>query len=382
MRKITAMTASALVLAFVSTAATAEIAVSANDGKQIRAGDNPPGPTKDYASIIVFGQQSKPAEIGRIDVPATVIGPPTSVAVAPDYSFAIVDNSQKFDANKKLQPDGVISVIGLDDPTHPKLLQTLQGDPGTGGVSINKKGTLALVTAMQGASVTAYAIADRQLTQTGKITFDPKADARDVVFTPDGKNAYVVLWGANKLVKLAIDGSKITQVGDIPVGVQPDNAVISPDGRYLYNTDYGGMSATQKVGAVSAVDLKTGKIVSSVEVGAQPEHVSMSPDGKYLAVTVGNGAATQPNGRNFEVLSKVAVLRADGGKLTPVTTADTAHYCQGVTFSDDGKTILSQCALEKEIEVFHFDGKALTRDMGATLKFESRPGAIATAKSR
>ena len=69
MRAMTLLTASVLALSLSATIATAEIAVSANDGKQVRAGDNPPGPTKDYASIIVFGQQSKPTEIGRIDVP-------------------------------------------------------------------------------------------------------------------------------------------------------------------------------------------------------------------------------------------------------------------------------------------------------------------------
>jgi DNA-binding beta-propeller fold protein YncE len=382
MRRFLTAGASVLTLALFSTAAMAELAISANDGKQARAGDTPPGVTKDYASVIQFGQQSKPMEIGRIDVPATVIGPPTSVAVAPDYSFAIIDNAQKFDASNKLVPDGVVSVIGLDDPTHPKLLQSLAADPGAAGVSINRKGTLAMVAAMQGASVTAYAIADRHLTETGKIKFDPKADARDVVFAPDGKTAYVVLWGAGKIAKIAITGTGISQSGEIAVGVQPDNAVISPDGRYLYNTNFGGMSATEKTGAVSAVDLKTGKLVGSVEVGAQPEHVAMSPDGKYLAVTVGNGAATQFNGRNFEVLSKVKVLKPDGAKLSVVAEADTAHYCQGVTFSDDAKTILAQCALEKEIETLRFDGKSLTRDKDATLKFQSRPGGIATARSR
>jgi len=65
-----------------------------------------------------------------------------------------------------------------------------------------------------------------------------------------------------------------------------------------------------------------------------------------------------------------------------VAEADTGHNCQGTTFSDDNKTVLMQCATEKDIEVFHFDGTSLTRDQGATLTFDSRPGAIATARTR
>ena len=44
--------------------------------------------------------------------------------------------------------------------------------------------------------------------------------------------------------------------------------------------------------------------------------------------------------------------------------------------------ILQQCATEREIMVFRFDGHTLTRDTSATLTFESRPGAIATQHSR
>ena len=48
----------------------------------------------------------------------------------------------------------------------------------------------------------------------------------------------------------------------------------------------------------------------------------------------------------------------------------------------DGKLILQQCATEREILVYRFDGKSLTQDKAATIPFESRPGSIATSVSR
>jgi hypothetical protein len=53
-----------------------------------------------------------------------------------------------------------------------------------------------------------------------------------------------------------------------------------------------------------------------------------------------------------------------------------------VVFTDDGRTILLQCALTKEIEVWRFNGRTLTQDKAASLKLNARPGSIATPASR
>ena len=62
--------------------------------------------------------------------------------------------------------------------------------------------------------------------------------------------------------------------------------------------------------------------------------------------------------------------------------ARTGQWGQGATWSDDGRTILQQGAIDKTIEVYRFDGKSLTRDTAATIQLDSRPGSIATAASR
>jgi DNA-binding beta-propeller fold protein YncE len=43
-----------------------------------------------------------------------------------------------------------------------------------------------------------------------------------------------------------------------------------------------------------------------------------------------------------------------------VTEAKVGHWCQGIAFNKDSKTILVQCMVENEIMVFNFDGKKLT----------------------
>ena len=43
--------------------------------------------------------------------------------------------------------------------------------------------------------------------------------------------------------------------------------------------------------------------------------------------------------------------------------------------------VLQQCAAERSILVYRFDGKSLTQDKAATMPFQSRPGSIATSVS-
>jgi hypothetical protein len=81
------------------------------------------------------------------------------------------------------------------------------------------------------------------------------------------------------------------------------------------------------------------------------------------------------------VLGIIKIFAIGPGSLTPVAEAASCHWAQGATFSSDGKLILQQCAAEREILVYRFDGKSLTQDKAAALPFQSRPGSIATAVS-
>jgi len=111
--------------------------------------------------------------------------------------------------------------------------------------------------------------------------------------------------------------------------------------------------------------------------------VTLSPDGKYAALVLANGAATTKSDPKYSQITGILKVFAVGaGTLTEVAHADSCHWAQGATFSPDGKLILQQCAAEREILVFRFDGQSLVQDKDATLKVEARPGAIATGVSR
>src|SRR5437868_14958932 len=87
-------------------AALADLAISGQDGKQVRAGDGlPMVPTPDSVAMIEFSSTRAPRIIGMIEVCSTQMGPPSAIAVAPDYSFALATCPQKFGPDKKLVPE-------------------------------------------------------------------------------------------------------------------------------------------------------------------------------------------------------------------------------------------------------------------------------------
>ena len=370
--------ASALVLT--TGAAFADLAVSGNDGKQVRAGDGlPMKPTPDSVSVISYSSSEAPKVIGTLAVCGTILGPPLAITMAPDYSYALATCPQKLGDNGKPVADNHVNVIGLDDPTHPKVLQSVEA--GAGATAIALRGNTVLVTGVGDDSVTLFTVKDRVLTKGGAVTLEAKAEPRAVFIAKDGKTAWALRFGDGKVTRLKIDGDKLSRVADYDLGVQADGGALTADGRYLIANMFGGVPGKTDKGATVMFDTRTNKTVDVQEVGALPEHVAISPDGKFAAIVVGNGSATVKNGKNYDtVFGKLVIFNIAKGKLEHVTDAALGHACQGAVWSADGKRLLVQCSVERDIRTLDFDGKALTAHPDMTLTFESRPGAIATGR--
>jgi len=256
---------------------------------------------------------------------------------------------------------------------------------GASGVAINRAETLVLVAVKMEDAIIVFRLSGKSLTQAGRVDLGKGAAPTDVVFAPDGRHAYAVAWGVTKIMELGVDGANVALTGqDVATGKLPYGASVTPDGNWLINTNVGGaLQGEDRTGTLTMVDLKNHRLALSLPVGRTPEHVTLSPDGKYAALVLANGAATVKSDPKYaQVTGIIKVFAVGAGTLTEVAHADSCHWAQGATFSQDGKLILQQCAAEREILVYRFDGQTLVQDKAATLKFESRPGAIATGASR
>jgi len=133
---------------------------------------------------------------------------------------------------------------------------------------------------------------------------------------------------------------------------------------------------------VTVVDIaaEPPRAIDSVNVGLIPEGIALSPDGAYLAVMVMNGsnlARASPFFRDYGLLK---IMRVTGPKLTPIAEARIGHWCEGIVWSRNQRTVLVQCMNEKDIQVFGFDGRSLTSQPAITVN--GGPAGIRTAERR
>lgn len=373
----------ALILAGQTTMLPAQIAVSANDGKAVPA-DMPDAPrTADTIAVLEIGRAGV-TMLATLPVPATVAGPPGTVAMSADSRLAIVTAGQMVNDAGALAPAEIVSVVDLRAPRAPRLVQTLHAGAGAAGVAINPAGTLALVANTNADSVSIFTIAHRRLTSAGTIALDPKSRPVDLAFA-DGRTVYVVAQGTNRLLRFTLRGTQWTPAGEaIAVGAGPYSLALNPRRQVAYVSHLGGRAPSTapgpKPGSIGIVNLKAGRMVGQVDTGVTPEHVGLSPSGDYLQVTVNNGSTLPSHSPAFHDFGRMTVYRADGLRLTPVAETRTGRWCQGAAWRADETQILLQCARDKQIEPYAFDGHALT--LGTPVTFDARPGAIATARSR
>lgn len=366
--------------------AAAQIAISANDGKMMLLdGVNTPRPDPQPDTVTIIDVSAIPPRvIGEVRAPTSVAGPPHSVAISPDRSIALVTASMKIDPKnpKTAIPNDQVSVIDLK-ASPPAVLKTLQAGAGASGVSINPAGTLALVANRNEGTVSVFSIAGKNVTAVGKVDFAaPDSQPAQAMFLADGRTALISRSAAtdNKISVLAINGTKVEYTKqDIFSGLQPYGMDITPAGDLAVVANI-GTGFTGGADTVSLVDLKANppRTIDQIPVGPIPEGIVVSPNGRYVAVTVMNGtnlSKTSPFYHDFAVLK---VLEISGRKLLPVAETRIGQWCQGAAWTPNGATVLAQCMVEKEIQMFGFDGKTL-KPAGA-IKVNGGPAGLRTAR--
>jgi DNA-binding beta-propeller fold protein YncE len=368
-------------LPLIQSGAHAQIAVSANDGKiALVDGVNtvPPNPGPDTVTILDLGV-SPPKILGEVNAPTSVVGPPQSVAVSKDESFALVTGAMKLDPAdpKKLVPDDKLSVIDLK-ANPPVVTQTLQAGGGAAGVSINPAGNLALVANRSEGTLSIFTISGKTLTPAGKLDFGKASAPCHIVFTPDGKTAIMTRDGDHKISLLSVDGTKVEDTKKFMVGgYRPYSIVVGPKGDVAVLGNQGGGQGDDD--QINVIDLKSNppRVVQAITVGQTPEGLSISPDGSYVAVILHNGSPRAKNHPAYNDHGLMRIFKVDGTKLTLAATAKIGTWAQGSAWSSDGKTIMVQATHEKELQLFSFDGKEAK--LTGSVKLNNSPVGIRTA---
>ncbi|MEO5493621.1 MAG: YncE family protein [Sphingomonas sp.] len=366
-----------LILAVLAMPARADIAVSANDGKQMLVDGKQIVPTPlrdDSVSVIDFGG-GKLRLIATIAAPTSVIGPPRSVAITPDGKYVIITCARKVRADgKDIEPDDRVSVIDLRTMT---LVSSIHAGAGASGIAIDPLGRRVLIANRAAGTLSLFAFAGGALTPIATVAVGlPSSSPAQPIFYDGGRKALVTRDGDHRISLLTVTGNGLS-VSDtsLAAGLRP-YAIDAAGSRFAVVGNIGG--GARDIDTISLIDLSgaTPAVVDTVAVGLTPEGVKMSPDGRFVAITVHNGSALPRGARGWSDHGLLQVWRITAGRLVKLTEAPMGGWGQGIVWSKDGRQILAQAARDNRIQSFGFDGMRLTR--GPELALPSGPAAIAS----
>jgi DNA-binding beta-propeller fold protein YncE len=362
--------------------------VVSNDNKQylnngvVSVVANPPPDTVSFIDL----SATPPKLAAEIEVPGSVIGPPLSVAVTPDETLALVCSAMKLDPMDatKTVPDDRVTLVDLT-ATPPQAIGTVTAGKGPSGLSISRDGKLALVANRAEGTISVFSIAGKVVTPVGKVVLsDPakpeqKVQTAAVAISPDGKLALATNDEDNRLTLLGIEGTTVTVKRDFYAGMRPYAIDIARNGKFAIVGNVG--KALGDFDTVSLIDLEANppRVVDTVTVGLTPEGVKISPDSSIAVAILQNGTNKAADFPYRSDKGKLAVVRIDGKTLKKVAEADIGQWAQGAAFSSDSKQILVGAMVEKRVEIFSWNGSALT-DTGVKIGLKGGPAAMRTAE--
>jgi len=364
--------------------AQAQIVVSANDAKvQLVDGVNTtvPKPPPDTVTIIQLGNGA-PRILAELQVPNSIVGPPQNVAVTPDESLALVASSTRIDPadGTKTVPDDKLTVIDLQ-ATPPAVLATLRAGNGASGVAINRAGTLALVANRFAGTVSVFTIAGKTVTAAGTVEVGTSESLLSgVAFSRDGRMALVTRNNDSLVSVLTVEGTRVENAKqDFAANLKPYGIDVSPAGDTAIVASI-GVGATGGSDTLSVIDLTVTppRAVNHLAVGPVAEGLAISPDGRHVAVTVMNGSNAAKSSPFFRDFGWLRVYSVNKSALALVAETQIGRWCQGVAWSADARTVLAQCAVEREIRTFGFDGRRLTA--GPSIRVSGGPSGIRTVQ--
>ena len=341
-----------------------------DDGKTVLA---PAG--KDQILIVDLADPEAPRIVASLPLKNSVIGPPVNVDIDPTGTVALVADSVdviKDGETLKQVPDNKIYVIDLK-ATPPKLAATLTGGKQPSGLSFSPDGKMALVANRADNSVSVLSVngIDVKITDTVSL---PDSVA-DVVFTPDGKHALAVRFPAHKVSVLDIAGDKVSYGKiDLPTGLWPYNAVVTPNGRIALTSDNGGAGSSDgSVDTTSVIDLEASppRVIDRVVVGDGPEGLAMSPKGDLAAAAILRGS-NMKKAFYYQKNGSISVLKIDGKKVTKTQDIEVGGLPEAIMFTPDGKYLLAGNYITQDFSILKVTGTKV-KDTGKRFKVPGHP---------
>ncbi len=363
---------------FATRAFSAEYFLSVQDGRAGLADGVPVVRQAPDSLAVIELAEGRLKVVQQIDVPTSLVGPPTSVAIAPGGKLALVSAATRRDTADpgKVVPYDLVSVVLLDPEgtSAPRVSSSVRTGGGASGISINRSGTLALVANRAEGSVSILTIHGEAVEAVGKLALGGKSGPAHVAFTPDGRHALVTRGGDDRVSWLDVDGTAVKAGEDVFAGLHPYGLDVSSNGAWAVVTNLGGGRGDADTISLIDIRAKSPRVVDTVSVGQTPEAAFFLPDDRTIGVSVIDGS-NKPAASPVHGVARYRQFRIADGRLTPDAEMAGGEWLQGFATSADGGEVLLQDAKNRLVKLYRRTASELV-DSGEKLEFEGAPCAI------
>ncbi|MCX7512150.1 YncE family protein [Frateuria hangzhouensis] len=359
----------AIVLFFVPTGAClGQVIGVALDSKVVLVDGKPQVPAGKPADAAAFFRftDSRIENLGKVAVPTSYLGPPSSVAVSADGALALVTASFRRDPADpgKLVPDDRLSVIDLT-ASPLRVVQTLHLGLSPSSVRISPDGRIALVMSNPDDRLIVLSIEGHHASIVQRLTPLKGGGPHAAAFAVDGKRVLITLPDAQKVGMYAIDHGRLRlpAIRELTAGVTPFAVAFCGTSGYAVVNNFG--SASGDTDTVSLIDVSGAlpRVIDTASVGPAPEDVACSPDGRYVAASVQNLSNRPATAPFHATQSKLVVLEIAGKRLRRVAETSTGAWAEGAGFLDDSRTLFIQSIVDRSMAFYRIEGGQLVRAM-------------------
>ncbi|WP_158743120.1 YncE family protein [Acidisphaera sp. L21] len=335
-------------------------------------------PGADAVLVLDITNAARPRIRTSLPLVNSLLGPPTNLQITPNGRLGLVANSvgsAKEGDVWKSPPDDKLYVIDLA-ANPPKLIDTVTVGKQPSGLVISRKGDLVLIANRAGKSVSVVTIDGTTVKAVAEIPMPNEVAA--VTMTPDGKRAFAVMNTANRVGVLAIDGQKVTydKSLDMPVGFNPYNIDITPDGKFAVASSTG--AGLGNADALTVIDTAGAHphISGLTTAGNGAEGFAISPNGKWAVVPLLLGSGGKYADWNYTKKGEAVLLSVGaGGQLTVVNRLPLGGLPEGVAFSPQSDYVYIGNYIDKNLQIFRIAGGRLVAT-GTVMPLPGQPASI------
>ncbi len=190
-------------------------------------------------------------------------------------------------------------------------------------IQIAPNGKFAYIANPGAGAITVLNTASNRVSGTIKI---PQGPPQSVSFSPDGRTAYVSVYGSHSAPLIAfIDTATGTVTSTVPVNnITPGPSTTSPDGRDLYVPNHNLVMGGPGDNIIDVIDLASNQLIDSIPVAANPHWIVFDKKNGRFYVT--NHLSTV-----------ITVLNANtNGIITTIEVGETPH---SIALSPDGSRV-------------------------------------------